>query len=74
MIPKYMQSILTDRLPDRTWNNRLLCENGRCFMEFGPLDVERVARVGLEVDHLGPHLLVCMGMAITAGVRATWWS
>jgi glutamate dehydrogenase (NAD(P)+) len=29
-------------------------------MEFGPLDVDRLLRLGIEVDRLGPHLVVCM--------------
>jgi glutamate dehydrogenase (NAD(P)+) len=29
-------------------------------MEFGPLDVDRLRRLGIEVDHLGPWLVVCM--------------
>jgi len=29
-------------------------------MELGPLDVDRLARLGIEVDSLGPRLVVCM--------------
>ena len=29
-------------------------------MEFGPLDVDRLAKLGIHVDSLGPRLLVCM--------------
>lgn len=60
MIPKLMESFLRERLPERTWENRLICEDGRCYMEFGPLDVDRLARLGLEVDNLGPFLVACM--------------
>ncbi len=29
-------------------------------MEFGPLDVDRLNRLGIEVDRLGPYLVACM--------------
>jgi glutamate dehydrogenase (NAD(P)+) len=60
MIPKRMQAFLHERLPERTWKNRLRRENGRCYMEFNATDVDRLARLGIEVDRLGPHLVVCM--------------
>src|SRR3990170_2685731 len=60
MIPKHMDSFLQDRLPEQTIENRLVRENGRCFLEFGPLDVDRLARLGIQVDSLGPRLVVCM--------------
>ena len=49
-----------ERLPKATWENRLIRDGGLCFMEFGPLDVDRLARLGIEVDNLGPRLVVCM--------------
>ncbi len=60
MIPKAMETFLRERLPERTWRNRLVRQGGRAYMEFGPLDVERLARLGVEVDSLGPRLVVCM--------------
>jgi glutamate dehydrogenase/leucine dehydrogenase/CBS domain-containing protein len=60
MIPKQMESFLKAQIPDQTWKNRLVCENGMCFMDFGPLDVDRLGRLGIEVDSLGPKLLSCM--------------
>ncbi|MCA9931602.1 MAG: CBS domain-containing protein, partial [Anaerolineales bacterium] len=30
------------------------------YLEFSPLDVDRLKRLGIEVDKLGPHLVVCM--------------
>jgi len=60
MIPKQMESFLKAQIPEQTWNNRLVCENGMCFMDFGPLDVDRLGRLGIEVDRLGPKLLSCM--------------
>jgi glutamate dehydrogenase (NAD(P)+) len=60
MIPKRMEAFLRDRLPDQTWENRLRRVGSACFMEFGPLDIDRLAKLGIQVDSLGPHLLVCM--------------
>ncbi len=60
MIPRQMEAFLRERLPERTWRNRLRQEGDLAFMEFGPLDVDRLARLGIEVDSLGPHLVVCM--------------
>ena len=60
MIPKKMETFLRAQLPERTWKNRLKCENGKCFMEFGALDVDQLARLGIVVDNLGPRLVVCM--------------
>ncbi len=34
MIPKQMEAFLRERLPERTWENRLVREDGRCYMEF----------------------------------------
>lgn len=60
MIPKRMESFLRQRLPERTWKNRLVSENGLCFMEFSSVDVDRLARLSIEVDQLGPKMVVCM--------------
>ncbi len=60
MIPKQMYEFLRDMLPERTWRNRLHRDGPLAFMEFGPLDVDRLKRLGIEVDRLGPHLVVCM--------------
>ena len=60
MIPKQMESYLRAHIPEQTWNTRLVCENGCCFMEFGALDVDRLGRLGIEVDSLGPKILACM--------------
>jgi glutamate dehydrogenase/leucine dehydrogenase len=55
-----MDAFLKDRLPEQTIENRSIREDGRCYVEFGPLDVERLARLGIQVDSLGPRLVVCM--------------
>src|SRR5512139_564301 len=60
MIPKRMEAFLHERLPELTWENRLRRIGPACFMEFGPLDVDRLARLGIQLDNLGPSLLVCM--------------
>ena len=60
MIPRRMEAFLRVRLSEQTWTNRLVREDGRCYMEFAAVDVERLARLGIEVDDLGPYLLVCM--------------
>jgi glutamate dehydrogenase/leucine dehydrogenase/CBS domain-containing protein len=60
MIPKSMESFLKAQIPDQTWKNRLVCEDGMCFMDFGPLDVDRLSRLGIQVDSLGPKVLSCM--------------
>ncbi len=60
MIPQAMAAYLAERLPERALENRLVRDAGRCFVEFGSTDVDRLARLGIEVDPLGPHLVVCM--------------
>src|SRR4030066_1715737 len=60
MIPKQMESFLREHIPEQTWKNRLIHEEGQCFMDFGPLDVDRLGRLGIEVDSLGPKVLSCM--------------
>jgi glutamate dehydrogenase/leucine dehydrogenase/CBS domain-containing protein len=60
MIPKQMESFLRSRLPERTWETRLVREEGQCFLDFGPLDVDRLGRLGIDVDSLGPKLVSCM--------------
>lgn len=60
MIPREMERFLQENLPERTWRNRLVRRDGQAFMEFGPLDVDRLSRLGIQVDRLGPRLVVCM--------------
>jgi glutamate dehydrogenase/leucine dehydrogenase/CBS domain-containing protein len=60
MIPKRMDSFLKQVLPERTWKNRLVCEAGKCYMEFSSVDVERLGRLGIQPDRLGPKLVACM--------------
>ena len=60
MIPKRMKQYLQEILPKRTWERRLRRDGPLAFMEFGRLDVDRLQRMGIAVDNLGPHLVVCM--------------
>ena len=60
MIPKRMQSFLEERIPEQTFGNRLIKDRGMRFLEFSSLDVDRLARLDIEVDSLGPRLVVCM--------------
>jgi glutamate dehydrogenase (NAD(P)+) len=60
MIPKQMEKYLRARLPERTWKNRLRQYGSLCYMEFTSVDVDRLARLGIEADNLGPRLVTCM--------------
>lgn len=60
MIPKVMERFLRECLPAQTWKNRLNREGGMCFMEFSSMDVDRLARLGIQVDRLGPKLVACL--------------
>lgn len=60
MIPKRMESYLRERLPEATWESRLTRDGSRRFIELTSADVDRLSRLGIEVDNLGPHLVVCM--------------
>jgi glutamate dehydrogenase/leucine dehydrogenase/CBS domain-containing protein len=60
MIPKQMDAFLHERLPESSWKNRLVRENGMCFMEFGPADIDRLTRLGIHPDSLGPRLVACL--------------
>lgn len=60
MIPRAMEAFLKTKLPERTLQNRLIREGERCYLEFGPLDVDRLSRLDISVDNLGPRLVACM--------------
>ena len=60
MQPKRMNEYLRDVLPDQVLQNRRIEENGLVFVEFTSQDVELLHRLGIEVDNLGPRLVVCM--------------
>ncbi len=60
MLPKRMNEFLRDLLPDDVWQTRRIEENGLCYLEFTSQDVELLHRLGIEVDNLGPRLVVCM--------------
>jgi glutamate dehydrogenase (NAD(P)+) len=60
MIPRQMDEFLHEVLPDSTWRNRLQAEGPLRFIEFRSTDLERLHRLGIGVDRLGPRLVVCM--------------
>ena len=60
MIPKQMEAFLREALPEQTWRNRLRHDGPLAFMEFRINDVDRLSRLGIHPDKLGPHLVVCM--------------
>ncbi len=60
MIPKQMEAFLREVLPAQTWRNRLRHDGPLAFMEFRINDVDRLNRLGIQPDKLGPHLVVCM--------------
>jgi glutamate dehydrogenase/leucine dehydrogenase/CBS domain-containing protein len=60
MIPQKMEQYLRDHLPQAAIENRLIRDEGRCFLEFGPTDELLLARLGITVDKLGPRLVACI--------------
>src|SRR5262249_48420557 len=60
MIPKRMLAYLRERLPESTWDTRLVRRGNAAFLEFDATALDRRARLGIEVDPLGPRLVVCM--------------
>ena len=60
MIPSKMNQFLNDTLPENVRKNRLIKDGPLRFLEFGPLDVGRLQRLGIRVDRLGPRLVSCM--------------
>ena len=60
MIPKKMEQYLRDHFPQAAIENRLIRDDGMCFLEFGPTDELLLARLGITVDKLGPRLVACI--------------
>jgi len=60
MIPSRMHQFLHDTLPESVWKNRLIKDGPLRFLEFNPLDIDRLHRLGIKVDRLGPRLVSCM--------------
>lgn len=60
MMPKFMKEYFLDIIPEWTLRKRLIKSGSLKYLEFGPLDVDRLSRMGIEVDHLGPHMVACM--------------
>ena len=76
MIPQRMHAYLRERLPESTWETRLVRRGKQLFMEFNATDLDRLARLGIEVDHLGPRLVVCMWDEASPlrSVATSWWT
>lgn len=60
MLPKRMNELLRELLPENIWQKRRQEDAGLVFMEFTSLDIELLHRLGIEVDNLGPRLVVCL--------------
>ncbi len=60
MIPKNMELFLKEHLPEATFKARLKKEDGRCYLEFGNLDVHLLSHLGIIRDKVGLHLLACI--------------
>lgn len=60
MIPSVMQQYLSERLPPETLQNQVIVDGSRRYLELSTLDVDRLARLDIAVDALGPRLVVCM--------------
>ncbi|MFX1531408.1 MAG: Glu/Leu/Phe/Val dehydrogenase dimerization domain-containing protein [Promethearchaeota archaeon] len=60
MIPKKMNSLLKERLPEVTLKTRLKKDNGKCYLEFSHVDEHLLSRLGIVADKLGPYLVSCI--------------
>jgi glutamate dehydrogenase (NAD(P)+) len=60
MIPKRMEQYLREALPENVRRSRLQAQGGLRFIEFRATDMERLHRLGIGVDRLGPRLVVCL--------------
>ena len=66
MIPVRMKQFLDDVLHEKVMEKRLIRNGSFCFLEFGPLDVDSLQRLGIRVDRIGPRLVSCMWDADSA--------
>jgi glutamate dehydrogenase (NAD(P)+) len=55
-----METYLRSHITEAAVENRTLRENGGCFLELGYMDEYLLSRIGINCDHLGPRLVVCM--------------
>lgn len=60
MIPKKMKEFLWEKLPSEAIENRLVKEDGKCYLEFESKDEHLLSHLGVIRDKLGPNLVVCM--------------
>ncbi|TXT66452.1 MAG: Glutamate dehydrogenase (NAD(P)(+)) [Promethearchaeota archaeon] len=60
MIPKQMKQFLWEHLPINAIENRLVKEEGKCYLEFENKDEHLLSHLGIIGDKLGPNLVICM--------------
>ncbi|MBY8984113.1 MAG: CBS domain-containing protein [Candidatus Lokiarchaeota archaeon] len=60
MIPKKMENLIKERLPEATLKNRLKKDKGKCYLEFSNVDEHLLSRLRIVTDKLGPHLVACI--------------
>ena len=60
MIPGGMKAFLDEHLPPGVLQNRLICDNGRCYVELAKRDEQLLAALEIPADRLGPYLVVLM--------------
>jgi glutamate dehydrogenase/leucine dehydrogenase/CBS domain-containing protein len=60
VIPRRMDAFLRERLPEHVRESRLVRDASGRFLEFATTDVDRLARLGIGVDALGPWLVVAL--------------
>ncbi len=60
MIPKQMREFLWEHLPISAIENRLVKEQGKCYLELESKDEHLLSHIGIIRDKLGPNLVVCM--------------
>ena len=60
MIPKKMENLIKERLPEATLKNRLKKDKRKCYLEFSNVDEHLLSRLRIFTDKLGPHLVACI--------------
>ena len=60
MIPHAMSLYLDDHLPKGALENRVLRQDGQCYLELSQNDRQLLTRLGITPDNLGPFLVACV--------------